>query len=130
MVIMIDDDDDTLEIYHLLIERTEFADHFRTFNSGLDAFRFLDDCSKQQKTLPKYILLDLNMPDLGGIDFINKYEARFSDQQKRAEIIILTNSVRERDNEEALSYDSVIRFMSKPLPKDDLISLIKDSTNP
>lgn len=130
MVIMIDDDDDTLEIYHLLIEKTGFSDHFRTFNSGLEAFRFLDDNSRHQKVFPKYILLDLNMPDLGGIDFINKYEARFKDQQKHAEIIILTNSVRETDNKKALSYDAVTRFISKPLPKDDLISLIKDSTNP
>lgn len=127
MVIMIDDDDDALEIYQLLIEKTECADHFRTFNSCRNAFQFLDTCINDQVTFPKYILLDLNMPDLGGIDFIKKYEAQYADQYKDTKIMIVTSSVREKDNETALSYESVTHFISKPLSKNDLISLIQKS---
>lgn len=128
MVIMIDDDSDALEIYQMLIEKTGCADHFRTFNSGLNAFKFLDACIEQKVSFPKYILLDLNMPDMDGIDFIEKYEAQYASQHKDTEVIVLTSSVREKDNETALSYASVTHFISKPLSKDDLTSLIQRST--
>lgn len=126
MVIMIDDDNDALEIYQLLIEKTDSANHFLTFNSGHSAFQFLDKCVAEDTDFPKYILLDLNMPDIGGIDFIERFEAQYANHHE-TEIMILTSSVREKDNEEALSYDSVTHFISKPLSKDDLISLIKKS---
>lgn len=127
MVIMIDDDNDTLEIYQMLIEKTGCADYFHTFNSGHNAFKFLDTCVEQPESFPKYILLDLNMPDMHGIDFIEKYEAQYASQHKDTELIVLTSSVREKDSETALSYASVSHFISKPLSKDDLVSLIKKS---
>lgn len=127
MVIMIDDDDDALEIYQLLLDRTNCAQHFYTFNSGFKAFEFLDQCVKEQRSFPKYILLDLNMPDIGGIEFIEKYEEQYIRQHADTKIIMLTSSVRETDNEMALSYDSVAAFKSKPLAKDDLIAMIQES---
>jgi CheY-like chemotaxis protein len=111
----------------MLIEKTGCADHFHTFNSGHNAFKFLDTCIAQQTSFPKYILLDLNMPDMDGIDFIEKYEAQYASQHKDTEVIVLTSSVREQDNETALSYASVSHFISKPISKEDLVAFIQKS---
>jgi CheY-like chemotaxis protein len=127
MVIMIDDDDDALEIYAMLIEKTDYADHFITHNNGMDALHFLAESHRNGNLFPRYILLDLNMPGLGGVDFIEKYEADFCEHYPNTEIIILTSSVREKDNEEALSYNSVSHFISKPLSKDKLLNMITES---
>jgi len=127
---MIDDDDDALEIYSMLVDKTAHSDHFVTRNDGLDALEFLQECHHSKKLgFPLYILLDLNMPGFGGIDFIEKYEAEFQQAYPDTEIFILTSSVREKDNEEALSYTSVSHFISKPLSKDKLLSLIADSAS-
>jgi len=124
MVIMIDDDDDTLEIYQLLIEKTSYAEQFVTHNNPYQALEWLKDRSADPSTFPRYILLDLNMPELNGIEFIQKFEEEVDYASLNTEIIVLTSSVRDRDQREALSYTSVSRFVSKPLAKDQLIEFL------
>lgn len=127
---MIDDDDDALEIYSMLVDKTAQADHFVTCNNGMDALELLRECHINSKQdFPLYILLDLNMPGFGGLEFIEKYEAEFYWDYPDTEIFILTSSVREKDNEDALSYASVSHFISKPLSKEKLIQLISDSAS-
>ena len=130
MVLMVDDDDDALEIYKMLVERTPFSDNFITKNDGIEALNFLQECHDHNKNhFPRYIVLDLNMPGFGGVEFIRKYEEQFHAHFPQTEILILTSSVREKDNEEVQEYESVSHFISKPLPKKKLISLIEKSTS-
>ncbi|MFP4095135.1 MAG: response regulator [Cyclobacteriaceae bacterium] len=128
MVLMVDDDDDALEIYTMLVQKTEHARHFITYNNGLDALDYLKNTREDGHSFPSYILLDLNMPGLGGVDFIEEYEKLFLEDHPETEIFILTSSVREKDNEEALSYTSVSRFINKPLSRENLIKLIAKSS--
>lgn len=129
MIFMIDDDDDALEIYAMLIEKSGYSDLFVTYNSGIEALNTLQELHTDGQKFPRYILLDLNMPELGGVDFVEKYEELYYPQYDQTEIIILTSSVREKDNEEALQYDSVSRFISKPLSKERLIEMLSESTS-
>jgi len=128
MVLMVDDDDDALEIYSMLVKQTKFADYFTTINDPLKALGFLEKCHQTiTERFPRYILLDLNMPGFSGVEFVEKYEESYLSDHQQTEIIILTSSVREKDNEKVLSFDSVAHFISKPLSKDKLISLIAES---
>lgn len=129
MIFMIDDDDDALEIYSMLIEKSGYADYFITHNNGMDALDALQKIHASTQAFPSYILLDLNMPGLGGVDFVEKYEELYHQHYPRTEIIILTSSVREKDNEKALSYSSVSHFISKPLSKDKLIEMLSESAS-
>ena len=127
MVMMIDDDDDTLEIYRLLVGKTEHAASFVTFSSAASALEQLQRSAKQNQPFPKYILLDLIMPNQGGIDFIRSYEARYGDSGRDTTIMILTSSVRDSDHQEALQYSSVTKVISKPLSKQLLVDLLAAS---
>ncbi|MEK6480731.1 response regulator [Catalinimonas sp. 4WD22] len=129
MIFMIDDDDDALEIYAMLIEKSGYSDLFVTYNSGIEALKTLQELHANGQKFPRYILLDLNMPEMGGVDFVEKYEELYYPKYKQTEIIILTSSVREKDNEEALQYDSVSRFISKPLSKEKLIGMLSESAS-
>lgn len=129
MVFMIDDDDDALEIYAMLIEKSGYSDFFVTYNSGIKALEALDKFHSEAQKFPRYILLDLNMPELGGVDFVKKYEEHYYAHYPQTEICILTSSVREKDNEEALQHQSVSRFISKPLSKDKLVEMLSESAS-
>ncbi|MDF9801205.1 CheY-like chemotaxis protein [Catalinimonas alkaloidigena] len=129
MIFMIDDDEDALEIYAMLIEKSGYSDLFVTYSSGVEALEALKELHSEGKKFPRYILLDLNMPELGGVDFVEKYEELYYPQYAQTEIVILTSSVREKDNEEALQYDAVSRFISKPLSKERLVEMLSESAS-
>lgn len=124
---MIDDDGDALEIYQLLVEKTDYAPFFITFGSAATALSYLSECDDQQRSFPKYILLDLNMPGQGGLDFIRSYEEAYGEATHDTTIMILTSSVRDSDHQEALKYQSVTKVISKPLSKQLLIDLLAAS---
>lgn len=126
MVMMIDDDDDALEIYKMLIEHTPWASCFVTYNSAALALETLTRMD-QQTRFPQYILLDLNMPGVGGIEFIQRFKEKFSEAYPNTTIIILTSSVKEEDHEKALAHPLVAKIMSKPLSKQLLIDIITAS---
>ncbi len=124
---IIDDDDDTLAIYRLLVGKTEYASSFVAFSSAASALEQLKQSDEQGKPFPKYILLDLIMPNQGGIDFIRSYEAQYGNTGRDTTIMILTSSVRGSDHQEALQYSSVTKVISKPLPKQLLVDLLMAS---
>ncbi|MGD1889638.1 MAG: response regulator [Cyclobacteriaceae bacterium] len=121
MVVMIDDDDDTLEIYQLLIEKTSYAEYFVTHNNPYQALEWLKDCAANPSSFPRYILLDLNMPELNGIEFVQKFEQEIDYANLNTEIVVLTSSVRDRDQREAHSYARKSKIENKQLAKDQLL---------
>ena len=124
MVLMIDDDDDTLEIYRLLIEKTPYVDNFVTKNNPYQALTWLKERSSDPNLFPRYILLDINMPELNGIEFLRIFEKEINYQQLNTKVIVLTSSVREKDQREALQQPSVSDFISKPLSKNKLMEFL------
>ena len=126
MVMMIDDDSDTLEIYRLLVEKTDYASFLLTFGSVASALRYLGH-SANADTFPRSILLDLSMPEQSGLDFIRLFEEQHAAIYPNTTIMILTSSVRESEHREALQFDSVTQVISKPLRKQLLIDLLAAS---
>ncbi len=60
-----------------------------------------------------YLFLDLNMPEMTGWDFLDKFHPSDND----ARIYILSSSVDERDISKASQYQIVKDYLSKPLIK-------------
>ena len=63
--------------------------------------------------LPHVLFLDLNMPEMTGWDFLDK----FNPNHEEAQIYILSSSVDERDISKASQYSIVKDYLSKPLIK-------------
>ena len=62
---------------------------------------------------PNYLFLDLNMPEMNGWDFLDRFKPEYQD----AQIYILSSSVDERDISKASQYQLVKEYLSKPLIK-------------
>ena len=87
--------------------------------NGLEAINKL----KELSVFPDFILLDINMPVMNGLDFLENY--KIEGFEGKTKIVMYTSSIRESDKKVALQYNDVIDFINKPLTKDKLHKLIK-----
>lgn len=73
------------------------------------------------KTLPKgaIVLLDLNMPRMGGLEFLEKTRSLMQD--KNLIIVVLTSSSNANDIEKSYKYN-IAGYLTKPLDSADLMT--------
>ena len=87
--------------------------------NGVEALEFLRD---KEKPRPTIILLDLNMPKMGGIEFLSVM--RKDETIRRIPVVILTTSRAEYDKIQ--SYDlGVAGYMIKPVDYQQFMEVIR-----
>lgn len=84
---------------------------------GADALAILED---PDVSPPDLIILDINMPGMNGIEFLERYEAR---PEARNVVAMVSSSGAERDKERCGQFTSVIGYIVKPLEAEDLVRL-------
>ncbi len=104
-IFLVDDQKITNFINKKLIEITGICKKVYDFTIPKTALEYLEVHK------PDLILLDLNMPEINGWDFLESME-KYS---THAEVIIVTSSTSKLDQEKARSYSRVIKYYTKPL---------------
>jgi CheY-like chemotaxis protein len=114
-VLMIDDN----PVEHLIVQRISERDHlFERLDCEDDAGKVLEvlQASEEEIThLPDIILLDLQMPNVSGWDFLKRLNCFYNSMKKKIDVYILSSSVSETDRRVSLSYPFVKGFFSKPM---------------
>lgn len=121
--ILLVDDDAATNFYHtLILEDLKVARKIDVAVNGRQAMSYLssegeysgrpDHCPP-----PDVIFLDLNMPVMGGFEFLSQYE-RLHSKGKRPLIYVLTSSTLAVDEDRARSFQSVAGFLEKPLSEE------------
>jgi CheY-like chemotaxis protein len=114
-ILLIDDDEVTNMINTSLIVRN-FKCTVKATTSAQDALNdFKDWVPGSQQQLPDVILLDINMPDMDGWEFLNAFEKLPAALSDRCRIFMLTSSIDNDDIERSKKYSCVTDFISKPL---------------
>lgn len=90
----------------------------RTIYSYISPREALEEIEEKN---PELILLDLNMPDIDGWQFLDHMEAK----QTEAKVIILTSSTSSQDLNKAKAYQRVINYLTKPLNEKELQMALK-----
>ena len=69
-------DDDAIDNYlvNVLIKTNDIAETILEFDNGEKAIEYLDVNRNNQDNLPEVILLDIYMPRMNGIEFIDKLD--------------------------------------------------------
>ncbi len=107
-IVLIDDDPiSTFVTEKLISKNVSQACQFFKYQSAKEALKEISSIK------PHYLFLDLNMPEMNGWDFLD----RFNPSDTEAEIYILSSSVDERDINKASQYQFVKDYLSKPLVK-------------
>jgi len=117
---MIDDNELDLLISRKLISKQVSQLEFTEFTSAAQALTYLEE---QQENEFDIILLDLNMPEMNGWDFLEEYQKL---SVHKSNVYILTSSLDTRDKLRSKEYEVVKGYFDKPL-KNNYIAEIIDS---
>jgi CheY-like chemotaxis protein len=98
-VLLVDDDPTANFLNKMLIERAGVTEHLLVAEDGAQALRTLATaCQPPEKAqCPDLILLDLNMPVLNGIEFLQAYQYLPAAQRQGIVVLLLTSASVERD---------------------------------
>ncbi len=127
-VMCIEDDPTTLMLSNFLFTTEDFCKNFIEIENGKIAYDYFEEYSTQpdtDKVIPDLIFLDLNMPVMGGWEFIEEMESDFPELLSQLKIIVLSSSVDPSDQDLAQENRYVLDFFDKPLTQELLDQLKK-----
>lgn len=122
-------DDDTLYLYGIqrLLTKNLPDIELATFNNGQAAITALKGRIARNAPWPDVILLDLNMPEMNGWEFLNTFEELKKEADKDIRVFVITSQV----SSETMKLnqiewdDSVNEFIQKPVKADTILKLLQ-----
>ena len=112
-ILLVDDDDIFLMLARINIEKILPNATIFTASNGEEAYEFIVN----QKQEIDVIFLDLNMPVMGGWDFLEQMKTKEKVDQK---IFVVTSSIDPSDKKRAEENSLVTSMVEKPLDKQKL----------
>ncbi len=128
-ILFIDDDPITLMLCKMVISKSLFSKEIATAKNGEEALQYFNNLKKVNKnaqlTKPQLIFLDLNMPVMGGWEFLDSFSTVEYSEYNDTKVIILSSTIDPGDLEKSKKYPMVIDFLSKPISK-EMLEYIKE----
>jgi CheY-like chemotaxis protein len=118
-------DDDEIDNYlvKVLIKNNKIAENILAFNSGLEAIEYLEQNKDMKANLPEVILLDIHMPQMNGIEFMEAFDTLKLKFTKKCKICIVSSSVNDNDILKTKLNKNFFTYVTKPITADFLLSL-------
>lgn len=126
-LLLVDDDEVQHKITELIIKKFDLSISYTSYLKAQDVLSFLIKHHKNYSVLPDLILLDLDMPEISGWDFLDIFEIFKQYFVKRISIVILTSSIDIKDKEKIALYESVKGFYSKPFTQEAMQDILDSS---
>jgi CheY-like chemotaxis protein len=115
---LVDDDADDQEIFKSALAHVDKKFKLLVAGNGQDALQML----AAQDKLPDFIFLDLNMPRMGGLQFL--HEIKKSETLRNIPVIVYSTSNNPDDKGKAIEAGAT-RFFTKPSKFSDLCDLLQ-----
>lgn len=123
-VMLIDDNEIDLRINAKLISLTNFFDEIIICKSGEEALGYLNKNSHNEEKLPNFILLDIQMPEMDGFEFLEEYKNLSKIFLGKCIVVMLSSTLDFGDIKRAEANPYITKLLNKPLSKVELEKLI------
>lgn len=118
-ILLIDDDEATNVLHKREIKKSGVEAEILIAENGEEGIELVKEFFINNKALPNVIFLDINMPRMNGWEFIEVYEDFTKDSGLKTNIVVmLTTSLNPDDAKKAEQYNSICRFLTKPLSRE------------
>jgi len=112
---IIDDDDAYVYLAKRIITMKKLCQNLLIYENGLTAMHELSHLLESEKDFPELILLDINMPEMDGWQFLEEFIKIKPKIPKPVTIYMVSSSVDQRDIEQAKRYTEVTNYIVKPI---------------
>ena len=124
-VLLIDDNDVDLKINSKIIKISNLFDEIVICQSGDEGLTYLNRSLHEGKKLPDFILLDIQMPDMDGFEFLELYKKLPKKLTNKCLIAMLSSTLDFGDIKKAEASLHVVKLLKKPLYPKELEDLLK-----
>ncbi|MBP6180628.1 response regulator [Flavobacterium sp.] len=118
-IFCIDDDPITLMLCKKVIVKASFSNEIITSQNGEEALLYFNkikyNTDNKFKKHPELIFLDLNMPVMGGWEFLDIFNTIDYSEFSSIKVVVLSSTIDPEDLKKSKSYPMVIDFLSKPI---------------
>lgn len=124
-IVMIEDDEGHARLIEKNIRRAGVNNEIIPFTNGTDALAFLlgeDDSGTVSAGRHMLILLDLNLPDMGGVSILEKVKSNA--HLKRTPVIVLTTTDDTREIQRCYDLGANV-YITKPVDYDGFATAIR-----
>lgn len=124
-IIMIEDDEGHARLIEKNIRRAGVNNEIIPFTNGTDALDFLlgpDGSGEASAGRHLLILLDLNLPDMGGVDILEKVKS--NQHTKRSPVVVLTTTDDSREIQRCYDLGANV-YITKPVAYEGFANAIR-----
>ena len=124
-VLLVDDDPTNNFLNQRLLKRLNVTDHILVAHNWQEALRVLQQTSTAAPPgYPALILLDIQMPIMNGIEFLQAYQQLPPAQRRATTVVVLTTSMDARDLAHLEALPAASRI-NKPLTREKLTGVLQ-----
>ena len=125
--LLVDDDETTNFLNQNLLRRMAVTDAVLVATNGREAPELLQTHCEQptSPTCPALILLDMKMPIMDGMEFLEAYAQRPANRNPSVVIIMLTTSLNPRDVER-MNALPIAGYLTKPLTTEKIQRVLEE----
>ncbi|GAB3327036.1 response regulator [Marivirga atlantica] len=127
-VMLIDDNEIDNLINQKMVEAAGLSKYIYTHTGAKSAIEFLKNIEQLESgvvesVLPDIIFLDIDMPLMDGFQFLEEFNKLKDTTRTKCKIVMLTSSINPQDVSKSKKYESVKKYLNKPLSQESLKEL-------
>lgn len=121
--ILLLDDNEIANYYNQdIVEDTMMFNNVLVFTNPIDVIDFITRRIEAKRNLPGFFIVDVQMPEMNGFEFLEKIEPILNELTIKPKIYMLTTSSHKRDLESFEQSPLAIGYLNKPLTTDMLLA--------
>jgi CheY-like chemotaxis protein len=126
-VLLVDDDESTTYLNARLLKQLAVADELLVAHNGLEALHTLHQtcAGPDAPAAPLLVLLDVNMPVMNGVEFLQAYQQHPLAHKSQVVIVVLTTSEHSRELESIHALPGAADILPKPLTREKVETILQ-----